>query len=180
MAKNINARLSQLQSRRSGTDRLGRLALDAQSEVLAKSFLEEDWQKRARTQPYTRYALGAMQEVGPDYTRISIETAQRVGRQLNQALTAAGFSIDFRLQGSVPLNVHIRGVSDVDLLNLDNNFFTYATAGVRSRLGLYTGSPSISTSEGTLSSLRKKSEQILRVGPRSFSALTEPSQHQAD
>ena len=125
MAKNIDARLSQLQSRRSGTDRLGRLALDAQSEVLAKSFLEEDWQKRARTQPYTRYALGAMQEVGPDYTRISIETAQRVGRQLNQALTAAGFSIDFRLQGSVPLNVHIRGVSDVDLLNLDNNFFTY-------------------------------------------------------
>jgi hypothetical protein len=161
MARDINTRLSQLQNRRRGTDRLGRLALDAQIEVLAKSYIEEDWQKRARVQPFTRYALGAMQEVGPEYTRISIETAQRVGRQLDQALTAMGFSIDFRLQGSVPLNVHIRGVSDVDLLNLDTSFFTYALAGRTSQLGLYTTTTNKS-SAGVLSSLRQNSEQVLR------------------
>jgi hypothetical protein len=79
-----------------------------------------------------------MQEVSPDYTRISIETAERVGRQLDAALTVTGLSVEFRLQGSVPLNVHIRGVSDVDLLNLDVGFLTYATIGVRSQQGYYT------------------------------------------
>ncbi len=160
MARDINTRLNQLQARRKGTDRLSRLTMDAQSEVLAKSIIDEDWQKR-KVQPYTRYALGAMQEVGPEYTRISIETAQRVGRQLDQALVAAGYSVEFRLQGSVPLNVHIRGVSDVDLLNLDTSFFTYSTAGWSSQLGLYTNPTNLS-SAGVLLSLRQKSEQVLK------------------
>lgn len=138
MARDINSRLNQLRSRRQGTDRLGRLNTAAQLEVIAKSLTEESWQKRASTKPYTRYALGSMQEVSAEYTRISLETAERVGRQLNTGLTTAGFSVDFRLQGSVPLNVHIRGISDVDLLNIDTSFFTYATAGYRSQTGLYT------------------------------------------
>jgi hypothetical protein len=162
MARNINERLDQLRTRRRGTDRLERLAEDAQIQVLAKSFVEEGWEKRAKAQPYTRYALGAMQEVDPDYTRISIETAQRVGRQLLTGLTNAGFSVDFRLQGSVPLNVHIRGVSDVDLLNFDTSFYTYATVGRRSQLGLYTN-PTNRNSIGVLSELRREAEKILKA-----------------
>ena len=111
MARDINKRIQQLRTRRSGMDRLGRLSQDAQLDVLAKSLTEENWLKRAGSQPNTRYALGSMQEVTPEYTRISIETAERVGRQLDIALKSAGFSVDFRLQGSVPLNVHIRGVA---------------------------------------------------------------------
>ena len=45
------------------------------------------------------------------YAEISIETALRVGSQLQQKLS---IPIERRLQGSVPLNVHIRGVSDVE------------------------------------------------------------------
>jgi hypothetical protein len=142
MARDVNKRIQQLRTRRSGMDRLGRLSQDAQLDVLAKSLTEENWLKRAGSQPNTRYALGSMQEVTPEYTRISIETAERVGRQLDIALKNAGFSVDFRLQGSVPLNVHIRGVSDVDLLSLDTGFFVYATAGLRSQLGYYSGSAS--------------------------------------
>jgi hypothetical protein len=103
MARDINARLRDLQTRRSGVDRLGKLAYDAQSDILAKSLQTESWQKRQQNKPHTRYALGSMQEVGPDYTRISLETARRVGSQLQQGLTAGGFTVDFRLQGSICL-----------------------------------------------------------------------------
>lgn len=161
MARNIQKRLTQLRNRRTGTDRLQRVSLDSQIDLLAKSVrLEESWQKRTQ-QPYTRYALGAMQEVGPEYTRISRETAERVGKQLNSGLTSAGFSVDFRLQGSVPLNTHIRGVSDVDLLNLDTSFFTYATFGSRSQAGFYTN-PTSRTSIGVLARLRSEAERILK------------------
>jgi hypothetical protein len=158
VARNINSRLNQLKTRRHGTDRLGRLALDAQLEVLAKSLQTEDWQKRASYQPNTQYALGAMQEVGPEYTRISIETAERVGKQLSNSISL----VEFRLQGSVPLNVHIRGVSDVDLLTLDTGFLVYDRFGVGSQGGAYT-QPTPRTSLGVLSTLRSNVERVLPV-----------------
>ena len=101
------------------------MALDeiARFDAVAKSVEDESYQKRAPDAPYTQYALGAMQEVGPEYTRISIEEAERVGKQLKSGLTAMGLTVDFRLQGSVPANIHIRGVSDVDLLTIDDAFF---------------------------------------------------------
>jgi hypothetical protein len=162
MARDINTRLVNLSRRRSGTDRLERLAEDARVDAVIKSHIEEAWQKRARTQPYTRYALGAMQEVDTDYTRISLETAERIGNQLNKGLSAAGRSVEFRLQGSVALNVHIRGVSDVDLLNLDLGFLTYSAAGVRSLSGLYT-SPTLKNSIDVLATLRTEAEKILKA-----------------
>lgn len=161
MARDINARLSRLKIRRRGLDRLGRLNETEQNEIRNRSTSDESWQKRAGNQPYTRYALGAMQEVGPDYTKISRETAERVGKQLKSGLTAAGFTVDFRLQGSVPLNVHIRGVSDVDLLNLENDYHTYERGGFREQIGLYT-SPDSRNSIGVLWPLRQKAEQILK------------------
>jgi hypothetical protein len=163
MARNINNRLSQLAKRRRGTDRLNRVAMDSQQEILAKSLLQESWQKRAKNQSYTQYALGAMQEVGADYTRISIETAERVGSQLKSGLEAAGVTAGFRLQGSVPLNVHIRGVSDVDLLALDESFFTYATAGVLSQSNWYSGVPTPRSSLSVLLNVRGECEKILKA-----------------
>jgi hypothetical protein len=71
--------------------------------------------------------------------------------------------VDFRLQGSVPLNVHIRGVSDVDLLNLDTNFYTYARIGAMSLAGRYAGTATTATSIGTLLALRKEAEAILKA-----------------
>jgi hypothetical protein len=161
MSRDINARLSALQARRRGIDRLGRVAMDSQTAVAAKSVLPESYQKRAVGKTHTQYALGAMQEVDADDTRISLETAERVGKQLDQGLTASGNPVTFMLQGSVPLNVHIRGVSDVDLLTLDSGFITYAVDGKRSRMGLYT-SPTPKTSVGVLSTIRTGAARILR------------------
>ena len=65
MARDIDKRLQQLHTRRRGIDRLIRLNEDARSDVLARSLNDESWQSRTSTaKPYTRYALGAMQEVG--------------------------------------------------------------------------------------------------------------------
>jgi hypothetical protein len=162
MARNIYQRLNNLKARRSGTDRLYSVRADSALDSLSKSLLTEDYEKRsAADKPNTRYALGSMQEVSADYTRISIETAQRVGARLEQGLTNAGFAVEFRLQGSVPLNTHIRGVSDVDLLNLDKNFTSYYVAGARARAGLYGPSATRSSME-VLSALRRESERILK------------------
>jgi hypothetical protein len=161
MARNINNRLSQLAKRRRGTDRLNRVAMDSRQEILAKSLLQESWQKRAKGQSYTQYVLGSMQEVGADYTRISLETAERVGNQLRSGLEAVGITAGFRLQGSVPLNVHIRGVSDVDVLTLDESFFTYSTAGMLSQSNFYSGVPTQRTSLAVLLNLRTECEKIL-------------------
>jgi len=162
MPRDINKRLEQLQSRRRGLDRLGRIETAAQDLLKRDSILKESWQKRAAGQPYTRYALGAMQSVERRYTEIGIETATRVGNQLAAGLAAAGMPVDFRLQGSVPLDVHIRGVSDVDLLTLDQGFLTYAQAGRKALIG---GNywPTTKTSLGVLAGIRRESESILKA-----------------
>lgn len=162
MARNIDNRLVKLKARRSGTDRLNRLNDAERLNVQLKSYVDEPWQKRAVAMPYTKYALGAMAPVDAAYTNISIETAERVKKQLREGLTAMGFAVDFRLQGSVPLNIHIRGVSDVDLLNLDDYFFTYDTTGVIARSGNYTPAAPGDTSMSILKKLRAAAEKILQ------------------
>ena len=160
MAGDVNRRLSQLRARRIGSDRISLLDESARQEILAKSLYGEPWETRAVNRPNTRYVAGAMAEVDVEYTRISIETAQRVGNQLRTGLTKAGLPVEFRLQGSVPLNVHIRSVSDVDLLVIDGDFFTYHTAGVLAQTGQYVSTTK--TSLTVLATLRQSSESILK------------------
>lgn len=161
MARDIQKRLESLRNRRLGTDAgsYGRLNETARVDVLLKSFTGEPWQQRASTQPHTRYALGAMQSVSSEYTRISLETAERVGKQLVSKLQT---EVECRLQGSVPLDVHIRGVSDVDLLTFDTSFHSYAIFGARSQAGLYSN-PTTRTSLDVLQDLRSSAETVLKA-----------------
>ena len=115
-------RLKSLRDRRMGTDRIAELTFDSAVEVMAKSRVQEAYLKRAPIQKYTQYALGAMQAVDPDYTRISLEEADRVKDQLKKGFDRKLISTEFRLQGSVACDIHIRGVSDVDLLVLDGRY----------------------------------------------------------
>ncbi len=158
MPRNISDRLDSLSRRRRGTDRLVGLPEATATEIILGSLSKEAWQNRALAQPFTQYALGAMQEVGPEYTRIGIETAERVGKQLKSGLP---MPVAFALQGSVPLNVHIRGVSDVDLLVLDDRLITYDASGPKGRIGFYF--PSQLNSLTALQELRRESETLLRV-----------------
>lgn len=108
MPRNFDDRLARLRMRR----------MDDQNNVLNSRSFGEAFEKRA-TSKATKYALGAMQEVDPRSTQISHEEAAKVERNLKEGLSFEGLYPTFRLQGSVPLNVHIRGVSDVDLLVIE-------------------------------------------------------------
>ena len=65
-----------------------------------------------------KYAIGAMAEVNPESTRISISEGERVSSNLIKQLENRGINTQSRIQGSVPLNIHIKGHSDVDMLIL--------------------------------------------------------------
>lgn len=72
----------------------------------------------------TKYALGCMAEVPPEYTATSLRDGQRISDQLTNQKE---LGVSTRLQGSVPLNIHIYTSSDVDLLVLANWFLIVDT-----------------------------------------------------
>ena len=161
MVRDVDRRLKSLDARRRGTDRISMLSAESAQQVLAKSLFEESYAKRAATQRHTKYALGAMQAVDADYTRIGIDEATRVGKQLETGLSKQGLVVDFRLQGSVPCDIHIRGVSDVDLLVLEGRFIRYDIHGAKALQGEYRSPVSYDTLVA-LQDLRGHSEKILR------------------
>lgn len=118
MDYSIEDRLKRLKSRR----------MDASNVSLSTRGYVEDYDRRTSNQA-TRYALGAMQEVDFRSTEISREEAQKVEKALGERLVKHGYRPRFRLQGSVPMNTHIRGVSDVDLLEILGETITFAPSG---------------------------------------------------
>ena len=101
----IGNRLIQLRARRVGDDRPQRTTLSSAQalDLMAKSLYPsgEKWERNRHARPFTAYALGAMEEVGATYTRVSVEEAERVGKQLVPRLAQRGIPAEFRLQGSV-------------------------------------------------------------------------------
>ncbi|QHB70720.1 hypothetical protein [Stenotrophomonas sp. 364] len=172
MARTVDERISALRARRRGEDRASLMAQDsaAVAKYVEKIGQQEAWETKATSKPNTRYVLGAMQEVDADYTRISTETAMRVANQLEKRIE--GFHLEFHLQGSVPLNVHIRGVSDVDLLTLITaQFLSYDPGGLRASSGAYY--PTTLTSLQQLKNLRAEEEPALE---NAFPAATVDTQ----
>lgn len=164
MASDINARLSQLRARRKGDPSivaLSEFASTLNSRFAADAADFEDWETRgASSQRWTRYAIGAMQAVGKKYTEVSEEAGYRVANQLRERLARVGIDAEFKLQGSVPLDVHIKRVSDVDVLAITKDFYTYNSTGPQAMRGVYKN-PSQRTSSGVLSSLRLQVESDL-------------------
>ena len=124
----FDRRLTALRDRRLGLSKLQK-SMDGVAFATAsqRSLLTERYQKRSSNRA-TRYALGAMEEVKADYTAISIEEGTRIGKQLINRLPA-NWHMECELQGSVPLNVHIEGVSDVDLLALRTDHLRFTVSG---------------------------------------------------
>jgi hypothetical protein len=118
--------------------------------------IAERYQKRA-TQPAIQYALGSMQEVDPSYTRISIEEGLRVAGHVKDGSEK---KVEIRIQGSVPLNTHIRRASDVDMLVINEGFFNYDRSG--SKATLYASYPNFPIPGAQeMSAFRKECEDIL-------------------
>ena len=163
MTSDINKRLNQLRARRDGSDRVT-MDESVRSDSLVKALYPspELWEKRgSASQLHTRYAIGAMQAVSDTYTRVSLDTADRVASQLRDRLATSGIDAEFRLQGSVPLDVHIRRVSDVDLLTVETSMLIYKEQGATAQRGGYI--PTTKTSVGVLNHLRTQIEADLEA-----------------
>lgn len=101
-----------------------------------------------------KYAVGAMQAVDDEYTKKSYDEGERVANQLKQNLT---IPVEATYQGSVPLNVHIKGNSDIDLLLLCTNFVT-ADESIRWLYTDYKGKSAIEE----LQDLRAQTTEVLK------------------
>lgn len=129
MAKiNFDDRLKRLEKRRKATDLTYNMfdsigtGITSDSEFTSLQNKRELWENIS-TRPSVRYSIGAMQAVDQRYTEIGIETAKRIENQLKTRLTNHGLVTEYKLQGSVPLDIHIKGVSDVDLLVIHKNHY---------------------------------------------------------
>lgn len=69
----------------------------------------------------------SMNEVDPDYTKKSKEAGKRVKDHLKDHLE----NVEYRYQGSVMTDTHIKGYSDIDLLTICKKFYSYDSNSVK-------------------------------------------------
>ena len=159
MGKDVKVRLKNLAARRAESSK--NLALDSVRVGYEYAPLEEKYQKRS-SKENSKYTLGAMQEVEPKYTAISLSEADRVKVQLKSGFSILGIAVDFKIQGSVAANLHIKGSSDVDMLLLDDRFYTYDAEGSKATSNKYTSPYKGKGPVDSLKELRTEALKILR------------------
>lgn len=104
---------------------------------------------------YTRYIITALKSIDKAYTDKLIEQGNRVENQLRKRLEIEYPELEFRRQGSVANNTHIRYSSDVDLLVIIDKFHTLESP-------LEASSPYLGNTVTDLLELRKDCKKELR------------------
>ena len=111
----FDARLKRLKDRRQGTRELVLLEKGYHSWDNEDYRIKESYEKLSES-PGIRYAIGAMSAVDPQSTQVSVNEGNRVSDTLISMLKNDGIGATKRIQGSVALDIHIEGHSDVDML----------------------------------------------------------------
>lgn len=111
----FEARLRKLKDRRQGTRELVLLEKGYSSWDSGDYRIQESYEKLTES-PGVRYAIGAMAAVNTQSTQVSIDEGNRVSDTLIGLLKTDGINSSKRMQGSVALDIHIEGHSDVDML----------------------------------------------------------------
>ncbi len=158
MATDFSSRLGRVNARRNDT---GVAALNKSFSLSEDSSLLDSVTQGYRNKTKSKnfqYALVSMQEVDAKYTAISYGEAERVAKQIDSRLLKNGKVVTVVLQGSLPLNVHLRRVSDVDMLVWPWKFFVYDSYGMAA--SSYPISASNAVSE--INTLRSESCTVLR------------------
>lgn len=127
---NFDSRLGKLKERRHGKfeiDSLKSVGLESASPMYESLSLKQESYENLNESAAIKYTVGAMSEVDPEYTKISNLEGERVADTLKGLLDTDGKDVEYRMQGSVPLNVHIKGHSDVDMLIINHPTFLYET-----------------------------------------------------
>lgn len=123
---NFENRLKSLKDRRQGT---------RETALLEHNLSVNSWQEVRTREKYEelaesasiKYAIGAMAAVDKRSTQISIEEGERVADTLISMLNTVGISTEKEIQGSVALDIHIEGHSDVDMLILKSDIVLVQT-----------------------------------------------------
>ena len=102
MNKNYTQRIEKLKKRR----------LD---ENLNKANLSESFSKSDISESI-KYALESMAEIDSDYTKNTYLASEKISSNLTNGLSKKGISVEFRHQGSIETNTHIKIHSDIDIL----------------------------------------------------------------
>lgn len=125
----FDKRLERLENRRNDPQFLVKsFSAESVSRILNESY------KSIPFPESVRYTIGAMQEVGREYTASTVAEGDRIKNHL-ESLRNEGYNFSFRFQGSTTNNTHIRAHSDIDLLVIQEKFqFTEAPGA-----GTYTG-----------------------------------------
>lgn len=123
-------------------------------DTITKAFSVTDSFNKKSYGESTTYALEAMEEISKDYTENTYKQVDRVKSQLGPGLKEYGIDVEFRYQGSVPTNTHIKVYSDIDLLIIHQRFYSLEPPLVPAIS--YTGDPLADLKE-----LRSKAFRIL-------------------
>ncbi len=115
-------RLKSLKDRRQGSRE--RVILDSALTYSQESaainegvdYRQKEAYENIRDSSGVKYAIGAMAAVNSESTTVSIKEGERVAENLINNLYHENIFIEKRLQGSVALDIHIKGYSDVDML----------------------------------------------------------------
>jgi len=102
MRKNYTQRLEKLQKRR--------LDDQLQKAILSESFSD------VRISESVKYALESMSPIDPNYTKNTYLASENIRNILTKGLNNKGLSVEYRHQGSVETDTHIKLHSDIDIL----------------------------------------------------------------
>ncbi len=121
---NFSNRLKKLKDRRQGT-REHMLLSNNRSVYDSVDLRKAEKYEELAESSGVKYAIGAMACVSEESTRISIREGERVASTLINLLKTSGISTSMEIQGSVALDIHIEGHSDVDMLILHEDIILF-------------------------------------------------------
>lgn len=111
-------RLLDLKKRRTDQDIINR-NIEAYSQY---KYLNEAYEEIDESNAY-KYIVGAMAKVDNVYTQNTYREGERIQNQLDK-IKSDGFNFEYRFQGSVTNDTHIKAHSDIDILVITNKFYT--------------------------------------------------------
>ncbi len=143
MMRNYSDRLDRLIERRTAPVaapfKKSMASAEFEQEVYRAPVINEAYSRIEQEGKATRYAVGAMEPVDENYTRITYEQGERIENQLNKAFEKCGIECEFDYQGSVPCDIHIKAHSDIDMLAITRRFINLERPQVP--IYPYTGNP---------------------------------------
>lgn len=160
---NFENRLTSLKNRRQGS--IERAIFESSMEsfqkdralILNTDLREKENYENLKESNSIKYTIGAMAPVSKRSTEISFEEGTRVAENLMKSLRSKGISSSHRFQGSVALDIHIEGHSDVDVLIIKQDIILVQ----RPYINTYSEPSDKRSMEDIIKELRIESESIM-------------------